>query len=144
MSKLWAWQVEAERVAMESVLGAMRSALGMKVASCLARDDRAGVRALIGTNPMKNLAEPPKNYLGVRDNRADIAGGNWYFDIDAKALVYRVRHAERFIGSNAEARFRIEAVTEGGHGAGVIQGVRLAAVEPYRWLHAGEDERSAQ
>lgn len=142
MSRLWAWQVEAERVAMENVLGAVRSALGMKVASYLAKDEAEGIRELVGANPMDVLVEPPKNYLGVRrGDAADIAGGEWYFDRDAQALVYRVQHAEYFTGRNGEARFRIEAVHEDGRKAGAIQGLRLVAVEPYRWRRAGEEDR---
>ena len=54
--KLWPLQVEAERVAMEHVLGSLRSALGIKVADYFVRNDVAGVRTLTDTNPMDRLS----------------------------------------------------------------------------------------
>ena len=138
--KLWPLQVEAERVAMEQVLGSLRSALGIKVADYFVRNDVAGVRSLTDTNPMDRLSELPKNYLGALDgaNPGSIEGGSWYFDIPGKTLVYQVRNQDYFrggAGSPARARFTIRVVyEERGRGRNEIAGVTLDALEPYRWI----------
>ena len=141
ITRLWPLQVEAERVAMEQVLGSLRSALGIKVADYFVRNDVAGVKTLIGTNPMDRLSEVPKNYLGALDGASpgSIQGGSWYFDVPDKVLVYQVRNRDYFqggVGPPARARFTIRVVYEerGRGGRNEIAGVTLDALEPYRWI----------
>ncbi len=140
MSRLWQVQVDAEQVAMEQVLGTLRSALGIKVASYFVQNDMAGIRTLLGTNPMDRLSEVPKNYLGALTG-ADpdtIAGGSWYFDASSRVLVYRVRNQDYFrggLGAPARARFTIRVVyEERSRGRNEIAGVTLVALEPYTWV----------
>ena len=81
ISKLFPIQVDAERTSVENVIGGLRSAIGIKVASYIAKDDVAGVRRLVGSNPMDLLSEPPRNYLGTV-SAAGVSGvptGEWYF-----------------------------------------------------------------
>ncbi|OGI38280.1 MAG: hypothetical protein A2140_07375, partial [Candidatus Muproteobacteria bacterium RBG_16_62_13] len=94
ISRLLALQVDAERVAMETVAGTLRSAIGMKVAEHIVNQDVPGLVRLVGTNPMDRLAELPGNYLGVQDgvNPATLADGNWYYDRRDGTLVYLVRN----------------------------------------------------
>lgn len=135
LGRLWAVSVDAERAAMEQVLGSLRSAIGMKVANHLVRNDWQGLRALEASNPMDQLAEVPGNYLGTlaSPDAAAIEAGRWYFDGGSRTLVYRVRHAGSFISTlpgPARARFKVEVVYGEG---GVPQGARLAAAESYAW-----------
>jgi len=144
ISKLFPIQVDAERASVENVIGGLRSAIGIKVASYIAKDDVADVRRLVGSNPMDLLSEPPRNYLGTV-SAAEMSGvptGEWYFDIRAGVLAYRVVNAGYFRGGSgppAEARFAVAPVYEdrnhnGRFDAGdMIQGVRLEAVQPYSW-----------
>lgn len=134
---------DAERTALENTVGILRSALGINVASYLAKADLQGLQNLTGSNPMELLNEPPKNYLGVLDENSSVGDGTWYFDRKRSELVYRVQHAEVFRGSPgqpAEARFAVRSVYEdrnrnGRHDAGdLFFGVRLEAVTPYRWV----------
>lgn len=140
ITRLWQMQVDAERVAMEQVLGSLRSALGIKVASYFVQNDAAGVRSLIGTNPMDRLSEVPKNYLGALTgaNPETIAGGSWYFDASGRFLVYRVRNQDYFRGGQgtpARARFTIRVVyEERSRGRSEVAGVTLVALEPYTWI----------
>ncbi len=134
---LWVLQKEAEATAMEQVLGTLRSALGMKVASDLVNDDIADLRRLTGSNPMRELAQTPKNYLGVFDgvNPASIPGGHWYFDRHSRMLIYRVRNGDYFsggLGSPARAGFTIR-IAQAQHTHGEAVGAMLVAVAPYRW-----------
>jgi prepilin-type N-terminal cleavage/methylation domain-containing protein len=146
LGKLLKMQADAERVAMDTVVGTLRSALGMAVAESIVRQDLRGLRALEGSNPMERLAETPNNYLGAFDNAdpAALEDGHWYFDRPARALVYLVRNHERFSGGVANpprARFRVELVYRDRNGNGryddgtdTIEGLRLAPVEAYRWI----------
>jgi general secretion pathway protein G len=145
LERLIGIQADAERVAMENLAGIMRSALGIKVAEHIVKQDMAGLAALVGSNPVDRLTQPPGNYLGSLHaaNPAILEDGNWYFDEDARSLVYLVRHGSRFEGglSNpARARFSVELVytdknRNGRYDTGVdaIEGVKLSALEPYRW-----------
>lgn len=146
IARLLSLAADAERVAMETTLGTLRSALGMKFAEHVVRQDMNGLQALAGSNPMDRLAELPVNYLGAFDraDAATIEDGHWYFDRAARQLVYRVRNRANFTGGVANpprARFGIELVyadrnANGRFDAGVdaIEGLRLAAVEAYAWM----------
>jgi general secretion pathway protein G len=150
-SRLWGLQVDAERVAMEQVLGNLRSALGIDVATYLVAGDLAGMQTLEGSNPMDRLAEVPSNYLGTVNGTslADTAGGAWYFDARSRALVYRVRNADYFrggAGTPAQARFAVQLVYEdrspsraSGSGHREIVGARFVALEPYVWLQPDQE-----
>ena len=141
ISKLVALQVDAERVAMQTVVGTLRSALGIKVAEQYARQDMAGIRALAGSNPMDRLAQLPGNYLGALHNPdpAKLDDGNWYFDTRNRALVYLVRNRAYFAGGLADpprARFAVRVVysqNQSGGAGNVVEGVQLEALEKYRW-----------
>lgn len=134
---------DAERTALENTVGILRSALGINVASYLAKADLQGIQGLSGSNPMELLNEPPKNYLGVLDENSSVGDGVWYFDRKRSELVYRVQHTEVFRGSPgqpAEARFAVRSVYEdrnrnGRYDAGdLFFGVRLEAMTPYHWV----------
>jgi prepilin-type N-terminal cleavage/methylation domain-containing protein len=141
ISKLIELQVAAERVAMETVVGTLRSAIGIKVAEQYARQDMAGLRALRGSNPMDRLAQLPGNYLGALDgpDPVQLADGNWYFDTRGRTLVYLVRNQANFTGGAADpprARFAVELVyseRQLGSATGFVEGVRLEPLEKYRW-----------
>ncbi|MHB8347679.1 MAG: prepilin-type N-terminal cleavage/methylation domain-containing protein [Acidiferrobacterales bacterium] len=137
IDRLWIVQKEAEATAMEQVLGTLRSALGMKVASDLVNDDIADLHRLAGSNPMQVLAQTPRNYLGAFNgvNPASIPGGHWYFDRHSRMLIYRVRNRDYFsggLGSPARAGFTIR-IAQARHVRGEPVGAMLVAVTPYRW-----------
>jgi general secretion pathway protein G len=146
INRLLGLQVDAERVAMEQVVGVLRSAIGIKVAEQIVRQDVGALRVLEGSNPMDRLAELPGNYLGELDgaNPATLEDGNWYYDRRERALVYLVRNQQYFaagLPGPPRARFAIRVVYADGNGNGrydpgkeKIEGLRLAALEPYRWL----------
>ena len=145
MSRLLAVMVDAEKVTMETVVGTLRSAIGMKVAEAIVKSKVKELPAFEGSNPMLLLAETPRNYLGELDgtNPAKLEDGNWYFDKRDKALVYLVRHKGFFSGGQADpprARFAVRVVYSDRNGNGVfdpgedeIQGLRLGSIEPYSW-----------
>lgn len=146
IARLLALQVHAERVAMETVLGTLRSAIGMAVAESIVRRDLQGLQALEASNPMDRLAELPSNYLGELDDPDpdSLEDGHWYFDKAAGELVYLVRNKEYFSGGDANpprARFAVRLVYRDNDGNGQfdsgvdsIEGLRLAPLEPYKWV----------
>jgi general secretion pathway protein G len=145
ISRLLALQVDAERVAMETVGGVLRSAIGIKVAESIVKQDVRSLESLEGSNPMDRLAETPANYLGVLDepDPKTLQDGNWYYDRRDRVLVYLVRNKGFFDGGVSDpprARFAIRLVytdrnANGRYDPGTefIEGVRLAVLEPYRW-----------
>ncbi len=137
INRLPAWQAEAERAAMVNLERNLRSALGIKVASYIAQGNMAAIAALVGSNPMEQLAEIPGNYAGVLSSgETVIEGGQWYFDAATRQLVYRVRNA----GSSGEVRFEVHLVFEDRNRNGrydaasdELNGVRLTEVQSYEW-----------
>lgn len=146
IARLLAIQVDAERVSMVTVVGTLRSAIGMAVAESIVKQDMRRIETLVGSNPMDRLAETPHNYLGAIDhpNPAGYEDGNWYFDKDSGELVYLVRNKANFTGGAADpprARFRIEPAYRDRNGnkrfdSGIdtVEGLRLTPIEPYKWI----------
>lgn len=137
---------EAERVMVESMLAGLRSALTIEFAGAAVRGRTAAAAAeAAGSNPMKLLADRPDTYAGeyaAADPDA-VAPGTWYFDTRERALVYVVRFPEQFLSGipgRPRARFRVEPDFDDLDGDGrfdpardAARGLRLVAVEPYRW-----------
>ena len=100
ISRLLALQVDAERVVMESTVGAMRSGLGIKVAESIVKQKISALPAYEDSNPMNLLAEVPGNYLGEMEGTDPyiLEKGSWYFDKLAKTLVYIVDNTGYFSG----------------------------------------------
>jgi len=146
IARLLALQADAERVAMDTMIGTLRSALGMKVAESLVRDATAQLPALEGSNPTERLAELPRNYVGEFEAPppGTIEDGNWYFDRADRTLVYLVRNRTHFSGGAADpprARFSVKLVYADKNGNGrfeagidAVEGLSLAPVEPYQWV----------
>ena len=93
LSRVRLYQEQAERVAMENVVGVLRSALGMKAAQLVAQGRAAEVSKLLTTNPMDLLAQKPANYAGevYTPQNGKITPGNWYFNRKQLLLVYIAR-----------------------------------------------------
>lgn len=145
ISRLLALQVDAERVVMESVVGSIRSGLGIKVAQTIVKQNVNSLPGYENSNPINLLAEVPANYLGEFEGVDPYAleKGSWYFDLSSHMLVYIVDNVAYFSGGTADpprARFKIRLVYTDMNGNGTydsgidaIEGLRLAVVEPYRW-----------
>lgn len=145
ISRLIALQVDAERVVMESVVGSLRSGLGIKVAEAIVKQKIHTLPAYESSNPMDLLAEVPRNYLGEVEgvDSFTLEKGNWYFDLSARMLIYVVDNTAYFSGGMADpprAGFKIRLVytdanANGAYDSGVdaIEGLRLAVMEPYQW-----------
>lgn len=139
------YQEQAEKAAMEQMAGALRSALRLQIAQRLPQG-RHNLAELVEQNPMDWLLGKPANYLGERfgPQAGTVPGGNWYFDLRDKTLVYVVGNGRHFAPNPAgrkEVRYQIRPLRGGKPQATGIpadiqatDGVILALVEPYQWF----------
>ena len=115
LSRVTLYHEQAERVAMENVVGVLRSALGMKAAQLLAQGRAHDMSKLLTINPMDLLAQKPANYLGEVDTPhiGKISPGNWYFNRKQLLLVYISRTGATFQGSNSQQfEYKIELIRD--------------------------------
>jgi type II secretory pathway pseudopilin PulG len=136
---------EAERVTVESIVAAMRSALYIDFAAAAARGQTEPIDTAGGSNPMLRLDGKPASYAGefYGPDPAVFEPGTWYFDTRDRAIVYIVRFQERFVtGLNGppRARFSVELDYEDIDGNGrfdagrdTVLGLKLVPLEPYSW-----------
>jgi prepilin-type N-terminal cleavage/methylation domain-containing protein len=92
------YQEQAEKTAMEGVVGTIQSALTMQYGQVLTRGKSSDVAALAQDNPMNWLQKMPRNYAGEFYDPTPLAveSGNWVFDLKSRDLVYVVRSANYF------------------------------------------------
>ena len=137
---------EAERVAVLRVEGQLRSTLMMEAAQRIVRGQSASLSDLEGTNPVKFLLEPPKNYVGERLQREieQAPTRRWYYEQDGHRLVYRLGKPFGFPAhdeSVEDPAFEVRVAFADSNGNGVFEaqreelyGVRLQRVAGARWL----------
>ncbi len=90
LNRIMFYRDQAEEVAMQQVVGNLRSAMHLQLALLLARNREQELLQLAQQNPMDWLAEKPANYLGEIESsqQPDLLKGNWYFDKRDKRLLY--------------------------------------------------------
>lgn len=145
VDRLFALRSEAERAAMHSVLGALRSALYIDFAGAAARGQLRAMDVARGSNPMLRLTEKPENYAGefYGPDPAAFEPGTWYFDTRDRALIYVVRFPEQFVTSlpgPPRARLAVEPDYEDldrngrfDPGRDPVRGLKLQPLEPFGW-----------
>lgn len=133
-----------EAVAMQGVLGALRSTLGIALAARIVQAP-ASIDALDGCNPFDLLQGLPGNYGGVitKADGGTLRPGHWYFDAASKTVVYRVRGGRWFNSSlkgPPRARFRVVldyTDTDGNGrytpGRDSLHGIDLHSLDDYSW-----------
>ncbi len=147
--KALALLAHAEQAQMTATLNRARSSITLEALTRFVARDLTGIAALEGGNPIQAMETPPRNYIGeLRSPEPEaIDGGVWYFDADARELVYRVKHEGRFhtlLPGPKRARFQVRLLYEDVNGDGSFDphvdrfgGVTLAPVEPYGWRSKG-------
>jgi len=129
LDRIALYREQAERVAFNAVLDAIRTGLRLQQAMILLKEGPKGLPRMADTNPMEVLHELPSNYLGELPDGRDEKGG-WIYDRDGKLLIYKPefrRYLEVPSGA-MELHFRV-VVVSGGSG-----GVVLMPAEEYRWF----------
>jgi prepilin-type N-terminal cleavage/methylation domain-containing protein len=149
IERLLRLRFEAERTAVQSVMGALRSALYIEFAGAAARNELRRMDSAGGSNPMLRLAETPPDYVGefFGPDPAVFDPGTWYFDTRARALVYIVRFPQEFV-TPLEGPPRVRLVVEPDYddldrngrfdpGRDPVRGLRLVPLEPFFWKSEG-------
>lgn len=145
IDRLLRLRFEAERVTVQSVIAALRSALYIEFAAAAARGQLQRMDTARGSNPMLWLAERPDSYAGefFGADPALFEPGTWYFDTRDRALVYLVRFPEQFVTSLSgppRARLAVEPdyddLDRNGRfdpGRDPVRGLKLVPLEPFYW-----------
>jgi prepilin-type N-terminal cleavage/methylation domain-containing protein len=143
------YQEQAEKVAVEQLLGTLRSALHLQIADMVAKGKTGDISRLVEHNPMDWLAEKPSNYVGeyYAPKPEMVAAGNWYFDMHDRTLVYLVHHQEHLhTASNEANKLRFSAhlvmsLPDKSSNSSLeaapkpsIEGVVLEPVVSYKWF----------
>jgi prepilin-type N-terminal cleavage/methylation domain-containing protein len=139
MDRLMRMQVDAERVSVQYVIGALDSAINLQVADIVVRQGLGAIRSLEKQNPMTYLSKTPANYTGiVVDDATDWQrASGWYFDSDKKILVYTVKNTDYFQSSvNGRPRIRLQLrlIYQSDGENRSIRGIKLQSLDEYRWL----------
>jgi prepilin-type N-terminal cleavage/methylation domain-containing protein len=153
VDRLLRLRFEAERVTVQSVIGALRSGLYVEFAAAAARNQIARMDVAGGSNPMERLAERPDSYAGefFGADPALFEPGTWYFDSRDRALVYLVRFPEAFVSPLAgppRLRLAVEPdyddLDRNGRfdpGRDPVRGLKLVPLEPYYWKNEREKNK---
>ena len=143
LDRVWLLRAQAERAAVTTVAGNIRSALGMEVAKYALANELYKIAALEGSNPVTLLAQAPGEYVGeITDEAAIKDKGIWYFNSQSKMLVYRVQFDEYFKSDlNAPfIRFQVKLRYGDKNNNGkfdfktdTIDGLDLVSMDTYHW-----------
>lgn len=143
LDKLFWYQSQAEKAAMEYTATMIKSGLWMSAANLMMANRTAEIPTLMEHNPINLLAQKPDNYLGEIKN-ADIstlASGNWFYDVNHNQVVYIVAHRQNFI-PDKPGDFTVQYGTQviysemelaPDNKVSYITGVTLAPLSKYRW-----------
>ena len=115
LSRVRLYQEEAERVAMENIVGVLRSALAMKAGQMVVQGKQQDLSKLITINPMDLLAQKPANYLGELNpqQKEKISRGNWYFNRKKLLLVYIARTGATFqVSEKKQFSYKVELLSD--------------------------------
>jgi prepilin-type N-terminal cleavage/methylation domain-containing protein len=146
LSRVPIYTEQAEQAAMEQTVGAMQSALTMRVGSLMTHGaaTEKELKALASDNPLDWLQQKPKNYAGEFFNPTPktVAPGQWMFDLKSRDLIYVVDRSGHFVpGKDGQRwiRFHVKFEYEASPGRvfGGKKGLTSASfgpTEPYRWF----------
>jgi len=146
LSRVWFYQEQAEKAAMEQVASALQSSLVMQYGQLLTRGREAEVKNLLTENPVTWLMHKPPNYAGEFDDitLASIAPGSWGYDARTRDLVYVPSRNEYFVAGRdghkwVRYHLRLEYASEQNQGAAKknvlnISSLLFEPVEPYQWF----------
>ncbi len=100
LNRIFYYQEQAEKAAMQQVVAAVQSALVMRYGALLVRGaaSEKELGMLANDNPMNWLQQKPHNYAGEYYDPTPkaVAPGNWMFDLKSRDLIYVVDHGEYF------------------------------------------------
>jgi len=147
LSRIPFYQEQAEKAVLEQTVGAMQTALTMRVGSLIVHGaaSEKELKALASDNPINWLQQKPGNYAGEFYNPTPqiATPGSWMFDLKSRDLIYVLDRSEYLTpGNNGQKwiRFHVKLEFElpSGGVAGSNKGLTSALfepTEPYRWFN---------
>jgi len=145
MNRFVYYQEQAEKIAMEEVVGVIQSSLTMQYGQITTRGKSSDVTALVKDNPINLLQKRPSNYAGefYEASLQSAPPGNWLFDLKTQELIYLPRNTDNFrLGADGKpwVRFHTVAAFEPSrlpsqqNSPPELTGLLFEAVEPYSWF----------
>ena len=143
LDRLRFYQEAAEKVAMEQTVGALKSAVQLRVAALLLKGRERDIEALARANPVEWLMDPPAGYRGeFLAPEPALPRGSWYYDAARNELVYVPNleaHLKPAPDGSKRLRFRVQIEFEpvepdSKRERGVLTAARLTPVVPYAWF----------
>ena len=111
LQRMFYYQGEAERVAVEHTVANIRSALEIKAIQGKLPGGSADLTMLTEQNPLNLLKNKPANYAGefFQPGDDDIGNGNWCFDRYDKSLIYLLNNGNSFGGAQSKRlKFKVK------------------------------------
>jgi general secretion pathway protein G len=143
LDRLFWYQGQAEKTAMEYTATTIKSGLWMTAASLMMAEHTTDIPALTMRNPIDLLAQKPENYLGELPNVKTelLEGGNWVYDKATHQIIYIVRQRRYFKPETAgdySVRYGMkvlygEIALTPTNKASYIAGVTLIPLSKYTW-----------
>ena len=130
LSRVAFYRNEAERLAFEQTVLALRTETSMQGYATVIANRPAQLGMLAGQNPMNWLAQKPPNYLGefYSPDPKKLASGNWFFDRSDGLLVYLLNQSNTFDSEGSELlKFKV-SLSQGSKKAAAGAGESLELV----------------
>lgn len=111
LQRIWYYQGEAERVAVQMTVANVRTALEIKVAQAKLPGSSTDLTLLTEENPLDLLKTKPANYTGAlfSPSNDDIGPGNWCFDRTDKSLIYLLNFGNSFTDAQTKRlKFKVK------------------------------------
>ncbi|MBI2994815.1 MAG: hypothetical protein HYY48_11680 [Gammaproteobacteria bacterium] len=135
----------AEARSLDMTVRSLRTGIMVTVATRLLQGDNEGIASMAGANPVGAVIDAPAGYIGaVRQvNPGSMKPGQWYFDDDAKTLVYHVVNSDYVAQTGmgpVRARFSLKLNYDDTNGNGTYDpgidspvGASLEILDPLDW-----------
>jgi general secretion pathway protein G len=111
LQRIWYYQGEAEKAAVEMTVANIRTALEIKVAEAKLPGRSSDLTFLTEENPLNLLKNKPANYAGelFHPSDSDIGEGKWCFDRADKSLIYLLNNRNSFVDAQSKRlKFKVK------------------------------------
>jgi len=145
MNRFLYYQEQAEKIAMEEVVGVIQSSLTMQYGQITTRGKSSDVTALVKDNPINLLQKKPSNYAGefYEASLQSVPPGNWLFDLKTQELIYLPRNTDNlrpgtdgkpWVRFHTVAALELSRLPSQQNAPPELTGLLFEAVEPYSWF----------
>lgn len=125
------YQAQAERAQVATIVGALRSALHLRMSKMMTSGQERSIPGLVDENPMRWLAEVPSNYIGeyFSPKITELPLESWYYDKKNKTLVYLYNHGRNAKNPEEDiVRYKLRVLADESGNRNSVAGVVLEVV----------------